>query len=333
MATRPKRRKRTSATIVSPEDPPSSSAVQPDPSTPLPTSMMENMVSSCLAAITPTLKETVQQCIKDFHDKSNQEASSAADSQISLLEELTTPPQGNSCSTPASSSISLTLGVDDKLRRSIHEGQYVKFASLLPPDNESTDNRYRSLEKEGQLIFVKHNEKHSIPNMPKWMEAFHIFVAVYSEKFPQEIGSLMTYAQTIQKIANTCGDQAALSYDEKFRKWREKDSAACPWHQKNVELYQEAVVMGLDFKLHSKKQQPFRAQTRHKYCFSYNNNGFCSSGNACPHPHVCQYCAGKHPRKSCTRPKTTKQQNPRYNASTRQPIVNRKPEDQYTNKP
>lgn len=89
--------------------------------------------------------------------------------------------------------------------------------------------------------------------MPKWIEAFHIFVAVYSEKFLQKIVSLMTYAQTIQKIANTCRDQAALSYDEKFRKWREKDSAAGSWHQKNVELYQEAVVMGLDFKLQSNK--------------------------------------------------------------------------------
>lgn len=134
--------------------------------------------------------------------------------------------------------------------------------------------------KEGQLIFVKHNEKNSIPNMLKWMGAFHIFVAVYSEKFPQEIGSLMTYDQTIQTIANTCEVQAPLSYDEKFRKWREKDSAACPWHQQNVELYKKVLVMDLDFKLQSKKQQPFRVQTRHKYCFSYNNNGFCSSGTS-----------------------------------------------------
>lgn len=192
MATRPKRRKRTSATIVSSEEPPSSGAAQPDPSTPLQSSMMEDMVSSCLAAITPALKETVQQCIRDFHEKPNQDATSVAAPQISLLEDLTNPPQGNSCSTPASSSISLTLGVDDKLRRSIHEGQYVKFASLLPPENESTDNRYRSVEKEGQLIFVKHSEKNSIHNITKWMEAFHIFVAVYSEKSPHEIGSLMT---------------------------------------------------------------------------------------------------------------------------------------------
>lgn len=70
----------------------------------------------------------------------------------------------------------------------------MKFASLLTSENEPTDNKYRSMEKEGQLKFIKHSEKNSINNIPKWMEAFHIFVAVYSEKSPHEIGSLMTYA-------------------------------------------------------------------------------------------------------------------------------------------
>lgn len=55
--------------------------------------------------------------------------------------------------------------------------------------------------EKGQLIFVKHSEKDSINNITKWLEAFHIFVAVYSEKSPHKIDSLMTYAQTIQRIA------------------------------------------------------------------------------------------------------------------------------------
>lgn len=38
--------------------------------------MMENMVISCLVVITPALEEIVQQCIKDFHDKPNQDANS-----------------------------------------------------------------------------------------------------------------------------------------------------------------------------------------------------------------------------------------------------------------
>lgn len=140
--------------------------------------------------------------------------------------------------------------------------------------------------------------------MVKWTEAFHIYVAIVAEKTPTEIGNLMLYAQTIKKIADSCGDHAALLYDEKFRRWRQRDPAACPWHLKNVELYQEAVVLGLDFKLKTKKQ-PFRAPPKHKYCFSYNNHGTCPKGNACPHPHVCQLCAGKHWRKFCPKFKSS----------------------------
>lgn len=106
-----------------------------------------------------------------------------------------------------------------------------------------------------------------------------------AEKTPTEIGNLMLCAQTIQKFADSCGDHAALLYDEKFRRWRQRDPAACPWHLKNVELYQEAVVLGLDFKLKTKKQ-PFCSPPKHKYCFLYNNHETCPKGNACPHPHV-----------------------------------------------
>lgn len=51
----------------------------------------------------------------------------------------------------------------------------------------------------------------------------------------------MTYAQIVQRISDACGDTAALTFDDKFRRWRENDPGSCPWQLKNVELYQEAV--------------------------------------------------------------------------------------------
>lgn len=55
------------------------------------------------------------------------------------------------------------------------------------------------------------------------------------------------------------GKQAALQYDEMFRRWMQKYQATCPWQQKNAELYQEALVLGLHHELKSKKQHPLRA--------------------------------------------------------------------------
>ena len=77
-------------------------------------------------------------------------------------------------------------------------------------------------------------------------------MAIFAEKNPGEIGNLMLYAHIVQKIAESCGDQAALQYDDKFRRWKQRDPSACPWQHKNVELYQEAVVLGLEFKQKNK---------------------------------------------------------------------------------
>lgn len=60
------------------------------------------------------------------------------------------------------------------------------------------------------------------------------------------------------------------------------------------------MAQGLEFKLKN-KNQPFRAtstQQKHRYCFSYNSNGFCKA-KGCPHPHVCQICAIRHHKRQC----------------------------------
>ena len=114
----------------------------------------------------------------------------------------------------------------------------------------------------------------------------------------------MAYAQIIQIISHSCGDKAAITYDERFRFWRQQDPDSCSWQQKNLELCQEAMVQGLEFKSKTKMQPFWAPQTKHKYSFAYNNTGSCPRGSSCPHPHVCQYCAAKHHRKQCTvRPK------------------------------
>lgn len=111
----------------------------------------------------------------------------------------------------------------------------------------------------------------------------------------------MAYVQIVQKMSKTSRDNAAIAYDESFRRWRQLDSETCPWQsEKKIELYQEAMAQGLEFKLKN-KNQPFCAtstQQKHRYCFSYNSNGFCKA-KGCPHPHVCQICAIRHHKRQC----------------------------------
>lgn len=110
----------------------------------------------------------------------------------------------------------------------------------------------------------------------------------------------MVYDQIVHKISKTSGNKAAIAYDVSFRCWRQLDPAACPWKSKNKELYQEAMAQGLEFKLKN-KNQPFRptsTKQKHRYCFSYNNNGFCKV-EGYPHPHVCLICAARYHKRQC----------------------------------
>lgn len=108
---------------------------------------------------------------------------------------------------PSQTATFLTREVDDKIRTIIHAVEYVNFLSLLPtvftiPES----NNYKSIDKDGQLLIVQSSDKDPSKSMVKWTEAFHIYVAMVAEKTPTEIGNLTLYAQTIQIIANSCGD-------------------------------------------------------------------------------------------------------------------------------
>lgn len=51
-------------------------------------------------------------------------------------------------------------------------------------------------------MFVRSNNTVKIRSISIWLEAFHVFVAIYCSKFPAEIGHLMTYAQIVQGISS-----------------------------------------------------------------------------------------------------------------------------------
>lgn len=267
----------------------------------------------------PTIEDTFKSCIADYFNKTKATDTpqplplepNAAVQPPTLLHEITggshvqsTSTGNQDClvdSTPPQtlSALSLTLGVDQKTRAKIQSDEYVKFALLLKQNDPDNEESYKTVEKDGQLFFQKTQDKTQITSVYKWIECFHVFVAIYAEKHPK-VPNLMAYGQIVQKISKTSGDKAAIAYDESFRRWRQLDPEACPWQSKNIELYQEAMAQGLEFKLKN-KNQPFRAsstQQKHRYCFSYNNNGFCKT-KGCPHPHVCQICAARHHKRQC----------------------------------
>ena len=64
---------------------------------------------------------------------------------------------GNNCSLAPTSAYFLTIRFD-KTRHKIIANNYVKFSSIFPTDAKYADNKYKSIERKGHLIFVKQDQ-------------------------------------------------------------------------------------------------------------------------------------------------------------------------------
>ncbi|CAB4027902.1 Cortactin-binding 2, partial [Paramuricea clavata] len=74
-----------------------------------------------------------------------------------------------------------------------------------------------------------------ILNIEAWLQAFHIFVGVYTQRYPVEAPALMKYGQTIQDLA-----ARGLNwrfYDENFRFLRQTQRTLVPWGSIHGELW------------------------------------------------------------------------------------------------
>lgn len=78
----------------------------------------------------------------------------------------------------ALSALSLTMRVDQKTRAQIQSDEYVKFALLCKQNNPDGKDSYKTVEKDGQLIFQKTSDKTQITFIYKWIESFHVLVAI-----------------------------------------------------------------------------------------------------------------------------------------------------------
>ncbi|XP_061170705.1 uncharacterized protein LOC133180149 [Saccostrea echinata] len=230
---------------------------------------------------------------------------------------LTNSTQGNVLNTtgPLHSGRPLGQSIDKKLKAKIWAEEYIQLGALL------FKNPYSKLQAvqgaNNEITFQHKEQKFYLKYFTQWINAFHIFVSIYCEKFPNQSSNMMKYMAIVQKLNADVGEKAALYYDEQFRLWRADSPSLMPWQLINQELHSEALQIGLKTKIQTwekssktnssytqqsgNKQQPFRARSQEKGpCFSFNNNaGKCLRTN-CDFPHICLRCQGQHHKRICT---------------------------------
>ena len=108
--------------------------------------------------------------------------------------------------------------VSEKLRAKIWSNEYIDFGSLLT--NPAFENQYR-LTFQGadsgpvpSLCLEPVSKPKKLQSVESWLSSFHVFVAIYTKKFPHEAPALMKYGDIIQDLAGR-GHNWKF-YDENF---------------------------------------------------------------------------------------------------------------------
>ena len=112
----------------------------------------------------------------------------------------------------------------------------VFVSSRTDEDEEFTMNFSSS----GKLSLQPVAKKENLRDLTQWASAFHVYMAVYLEKFPQAARSMIQYIKTIRDVDKSGGSWRF--YDEQFRLEMARNPHV-KWHHHNAELWNKA--MGL----------------------------------------------------------------------------------------
>lgn len=203
-------------------------------------------------------------------------------------------------------SVPIDARVPIKIKNKIWNEEFVDFGSLL--SNPVHDNKYQlSVQGSGSgqaaaLTLEPVTKAKVIQTIDVWMNAFRIFVGVYTRKFPQEAPALMKYGDIVQDLA--ARGQNWRFYDENFRFLRQNQASDLLWSGIHWELWlrsqysptqnKQAILPPRRQAMDSMRQSLFVPRG---YCIRFHNGSHCA-GN-CSFNHACFKCEGMHRAKQC----------------------------------
>jgi len=109
---------------------------------------------------------------------------------------------------PLHSGRPLGQGIDPKIKAKIWAEEYVQLGSLL---YKQTHSRLEAVQdSDNNISFLQREQKFDIKSFQQWVNAFHIFVSIYCQKYPHQSSNLMKYMAIINKLCTDVGEKAAL---------------------------------------------------------------------------------------------------------------------------
>ena len=190
--------------------------------------------------------------------------------------------------------------VSEKLREKIWKDEFIDFGSLLA--NPVLANRFQLTVHNAEngplpsLCIELISKSKKITSIESWLSSFHIFVGVYTKRFPHEAPALMKYCETIQDLAGRGHNWKY--YDENFRFLRQAHRSALPWDRIHDELWLKShqVTSPRSLPPAFTGRLTGKVDTTPKgYCFRFHKGRKCPPGCA----RLCYKCEGSHPVSKC----------------------------------
>ena len=202
-------------------------------------------------------------------------------------------------------SVPISSQIPSKLKRKIWANKYVDFATLLPNYSTQPKQQKFTLQLSNDSTFNLVPQSYNrITQIEQWTSALIRFVAVHSEKYPQEASQLMKYGEVIRDLAFRRPGLSWYNYDMQFRHLRE--TIAYRWDRIQYDLWVPAATFynampGLN---RPRQQVNLNGNRRNgnpflrNCCWAFNRSG-CTKQD-CIFPHTCGLCRGSHSAKQCT---------------------------------
>ena len=196
-------------------------------------------------------------------------------------------------------SMAVDACVPDKIKTKILQEEYIELGTLLVTPSYN-DKYHLTLQpaKEGStqsFALEPATRPKRITSIDMWLHAFHVFVGVYTGRYPQEAQGLMKYGSTIQDFADR-GHNWRF-YDENFRFLRQSQATSLPWGTIHWELWFKSQYPPKKVPILNGSTKPASVVfVPRSYCFKFHRGEECSG---CSFKHTCFKCGALHKAVHC----------------------------------
>ncbi|CAI5762054.1 finger 703-like [Podarcis lilfordi] len=181
--------------------------------------------------------------------------------------------------------------LSQKRRNKILNGDYVDMFTLLPPTKLLGKGEKRRSSGKG-----RYRTPRAERTFENWLDGYQVFMGVVCAAYPRRAMDLVAYLAHVRRAHSLAGEQAALTYDENFR----RNASLLPstrWDLTDPNFWGEDVTPYIERRNQGMVKAGRTEVKRRRLCWEFNK-GTCSRPS-CKYLHECERCWGNHPATAC----------------------------------